>query len=266
MKKSVRSIVVTGAVAIAASWVSADASSGRELLFSAPIQKLDRGAETVTVLGQSFHAPTAQLSLSEIVSVYGVLQKDGSVSDTLVQGTNTFGANGDLVFLKGVVTNADPALGHIEIDGLTVDYTSELANSRFAIPATGDVVAVSGFQPTNQGVVVANATGDAAYAVQASSAAGTSVRGGFASASSSGGIAAAQLVGMGGTKADQLVGMGGTKAEQLVGMGGTKAEQLVGMGGAKAEQLVGMGGTKAAQLVGMGGAKAAQLVGMGGGK
>ncbi len=143
MKARFRIMVVSGAVAIAAAWVSANASSGRELLFSAPIQKLDQGTETVTVLGQSFHAQTAQLSIGEIVRVYGVLQKDGSLSDALVEGTSTFGANGDAVFLKGVVTNSNPALGRIEIDGLTVDYTSQLGNSQFAIPSSGDVIALS---------------------------------------------------------------------------------------------------------------------------
>jgi len=205
MKARLRIMVISGAVAIAAAWVSADASSGRELLFSAPIQKLDRGTERVTVLGQSFHAETTQLSIGEIVRVYGVLQKDGSVSDALVEGTNTFGANGDAVFLKGVVTNSDPALGRIEIDGLTVDYTSQLGSSQFAIPATGDVIALSGLQPTNQGLLVASATGDAAYAAQ------TGATGGFASVRSS------QMLG---------VGAGAVGPAQLVGAG--SAAQLVG--------------------------------------
>jgi hypothetical protein len=246
MKLKFRIMLISGAVAIATAWVSAEAASGRELLISAPIQKLDRSTETVTVLGQSFHADTAQLSIGEIVKVYGLLQKDGSVSDALVEGTETFGANGDAVFLKGVVTNSDPALGRVEINGLAVDYTSQLGNSQFATPATGDVVALSGMQPTNQGVLVASATGDAAYAVQ------TGATGSFASVrpsqtvASNGGSGAAQLVGMG--SAAQLVGMGRNSA-QLVGMG--SAAQLVGMGGNTA-QLVGMG-RNSAQLVGMGG-------------
>jgi hypothetical protein len=260
MKPKVRIMVLSGAVAIAAAWVSAEASSGRELLFSAPIQKLDRGTETVTVLGQSFHAQTAQLNIGEIVKVYGILEKSGSVSDAVVEGTNTFGANGDSVFLKGVVTNSDPALGRIEIDGLTVDYTSQLGNSQFVAPATGDVIAVSGLQPTNQGLLVASATGDAAYAVQ------TGGTGGFASVRSSqligAGSNAAQLVGAG-SNAAQLVGAGGNAA-QLVGAGGNAA-QLVGAGG-NAAQLVGAGGRGSAQLVGAGGRGAAQLVGAGGGK
>ena len=245
-------MVVSGAVAIAAAWVSANAGSGRELLFSAPIQKLDRGTETVTVLGRTFHAQTAQLNVGEVVKVYGTLEKDGSVGDALVQGTNTFGANGDSVFLKGVVTNSDPALGRIEVDGLTVDYTSQLGNSQFVVPAPGDVIALSGMQPTNQDLLVASATGDAAYDVQ------TGATGGFAS------VRASQLVGTGnGSSAAQLVGAGGGAA-QLVGAGGGAA-QLVGAGGGAA-QLVGAGGG-AAQLVGAGGGRgAAQLVGAGGGK
>jgi hypothetical protein len=249
MKPSLQRIVVVGAVTIMTGWVSANASPGRELIFSGPIQKIDRGTDTVTVLGQRLNAQTTLLSIGEIVRVFGVLQKDGSIGDALVEGTKSFGANGDPVFLKGVVTNADPQLGRVEVDGLTVDYTSQLGNSQFSIPAIGDVIAVSGLQPTTKGVLVASATGDAAYAVQdGGTVAGSTMRGGFGSAlSPSGGLATSQMVGTG-RGAAQMVGTG-HGAAQMVGTG-HGAAQMVGTGHGTA-QMVGTGhGT--AQMVGTG--------------
>src|SRR5581483_5706265 len=95
----------------AASWAAVGASTyadeGRELLLSGPIEQLDQGTGTVTVLGQKFKAATDQLTVGEVVNVYGQIANDGAISDTLVQGTEKFGTNGDSVFLKGLVTGSD---------------------------------------------------------------------------------------------------------------------------------------------------------------
>ena len=144
---------------------TAFASSDRELLLSAPIEQLDRSADTVTVLGQKFHAQAGQLSVGEVVHVYGVLAKDGAIGDALVQGTEAYAANGDAVFVKGVVTNIDTLLGRAEVNGMTIDYTPQLANAGFVAPSIGDVIAVAASQPLSKGVLMAYAAGMDAYAV-----------------------------------------------------------------------------------------------------
>src|SRR5476651_1687715 len=101
-------------IAIAAIIANASAAHGfeaRELLVSAPIQHV--GAGTVTVLGKDFETPTDGLAIGELVNIYGVLATDGSMTDTVVEGTNAFGGSGDPVFIKGVVSDTNPALGHI---------------------------------------------------------------------------------------------------------------------------------------------------------
>jgi hypothetical protein len=154
---------------------TAFASSDRELLLSAPIEQLDRSADTVTVLGQKFHAQAGQLSVGEVVHVYGVLAKDGSIGDTLVQGTDAYAANGDAVFVKGVVTNIDTLLGRAEVNGMTIDYTPQLANAGFVAPSIGDVIAVAASQPLSKGVLMAYAAGMDAYAVGTTTADSISV-------------------------------------------------------------------------------------------
>ena len=215
MNISIRDLFALAALAGGAALTSANASAGRELIISAPVQQIDRGAETITVLGQSFHAQVANLNIGEIVKVYGVLQKDGAISDAVVQGTGTYGANGDSVFLKGVVTASDPALGRVEIDGMTVDYTSQLANANFASPNVGDTIEISGSEPIAKGLLMASASGAGAYSF-ATTAAATS------SPSNSGlvGFHSAEVIG-GGTA--EVIG-GGT-AEVI---GGGSAEVLGG--------------------------------------
>ncbi len=230
MRRSIQVSLAVGALAAAAAMTCANASSGRELLFSAPVQQLDRTTDSVTVLGQVFQAPTDQLSIGQIVNVYGVLQKDGSVANAVVQGTPAFGANGDPVFLKGVVTDVDALLGQVKIDGLTVDLTSQLANSNYVSPSVGDVIAVSGSEPVAKGLLVASATGDRAYEMGITGG-GTSIAG-FAgvNVASAGGMSGGGTAGMSGGGTAGMSG-GGTAGMSGGGTAGMSGGGTAGMSG-----------------------------------
>jgi len=203
-------------VAIAAIVVNASAAhgfEGRELLLSAPIQHV--GAGIVTVLGKDFETSTEGLAIGEVVNIYGVLSADGSMTDTYVEGTTALGGSGDPVFLKGMVSDTNPALGRIQVDGATVDYTNQLANSEFAPPAQGDVIAIAGSQPLVKGVVLATAFGDNAYTA-------VMTGGGFkVAAMTGGGLGKAAMTG-GGIKSAAMTGGGvGTTAMTGGGVGTT---------------------------------------------
>ena len=239
-------------LSLAISAVIATASQGfegRELLLSAPIEHI--AADTVTVFGKDFQTDTDNLAVGQVVNVYGVLGTDGSMVDTIVEGTNTYGASGDSVFLKGVVTNSDAALGSIDVNGATVDYTGQLGSSDFSAPVTGDVVAVAGSQPLVKGVVLASAFGGRAYAAAQTGG------GAKAAALTGGGITAAALTGRG-AKAAALTG-GGITTSALTG-GGITAAALTG-GGITTSALTG-GGITAAALTG-GGITTSSLTGGG---
>jgi len=214
------------------------ADSGRELLFSAPIQQLDRTIGTVTLLGQTFHTTADQLSIGQVVNVYGVLNKDGSISEALVQPTATYGANGDPVFVKGVVTNADSILGRVEVDGMSIDYTSQLAKPGFNAPSPGDVIAIAAAQPAQKGTLVAMATGSDAYTAGVSTG-GTQITGGVGTLASSGspGAAAAAMTG-GGVATSAMTG-GGVATSAMTG-GGVATSAMTG-GGARAAAMTGGG-------------------------
>jgi hypothetical protein len=154
--------VVAMAVALVCGSALAADESGRspELLLSGPVEKIDRATDSVTVFGREFSAENAsELSPSETVNVYGTLQSDGSITDAKLEPTATFASGGDPVYLKGVVTDSDSALGQIKIGDTIVDYTQQLGSATFTIPTVGQVVEVQGTQPMVKGVLLASAVG-----------------------------------------------------------------------------------------------------------
>jgi hypothetical protein len=224
-------------VAIAAILANASAAhgfEGRELLLSAPIQHV--GAGSVTVLGKDFETSTDGLAIGEVVNIYGVLAADGSMTDTIVEGTSAFGGNGDAVFLKGVVSDTNPALGRVEVDGATIDYTQQLANAEFSPPAQGDVIAIAGSQPLVKGVVLATAFGNNAYTAAMTG-------GGFrVAAMTGGGVGKAAMTG-GGIRSAAMTG-GGVGTAAMTG-GGVGMAAMTGGGIGTAAMTGGGVGTAA---------------------
>ncbi len=274
MRRRIGASLAVGALSAAAALTCANANTGRELLFSAPVQQLDRSTDTVTVLGQKFQAQSDQLAVGQIVNVYGILDKDGSITNAVVEGTPNYGANGDPVFVKGVVTNVDALLGQADVDGLTVDFTSQLGNPQFVAPSVGDVIAIAGSEPVAKGLLVATATGDSAYQMGIT-AGGTSVAGvsgvnvsGTALIASGAGLAggttaAAGGMSGGGTAAAGGMSGGGTAAAGGMSGGGTAAAGGMSGGGTAAAGGMSGGGTAAAG--GMSGGGTAAAGGMSGG-
>jgi hypothetical protein len=240
--------LLIGLVAVAS---TAQGFEGKELLVSGPIQQI--GAGTVTVLGKDFETDTDGLAVAEVVNIYGVLQPNGSMTETVVEGTNTFGGSGDPVFIKGVVTDANPALASISVNGATVDYTEQLARSDFAPPITGDVVAISGSQPLVKGVVLASAFGDGAYAAAMTG-------GGFKVAAMTGGGFSASAMTGGGFSTAAMTG-GGFSASAMTG-GGDKARVAAMTGGGFSAAAMTGGGFSTAAMTG-GGFSAAAMTGGG---
>ena len=149
-------------VACATSPVFAADQSGSttEFLISGPLEKVDAALGTVTVFGRDFVTDRAsELAQGEIVNVYGSLQKDGSITNPVVEPTAQFGSGGDPVYLKGLVTDVNDELGQVQVSGTIVDYTQQLANAEFTEPLIGQVLAVEGTQPLVKGVLLASSMG-----------------------------------------------------------------------------------------------------------
>ncbi len=217
-------------------------ASGRELLISAPVEHVDRAASRVTVLNHVFSTDSV-LSVGETVNVFGVLSRDGEISDAVVQGVGTFG---DPVFVKGVVTSVDPIAGKIDLSGINVDYTAALGDTSFSPPTIGETLAAAGNQAASLGSLVASSVGAAAYTAVGSASSRVAVFTGRRPA----GITGTGAAGITGTGAAGITGTGaaGITGTGAAGITGTGAAGITGTGAA------GITGTGAAGITGTGAA------------
>jgi len=160
MKNHLMSAALFAACLANSVFAADEASSNQDLLISGPVERVDPALGSVTVFGRDFSTDKAsEVAPGEIVNVYGSLQKDGSIADAVVEPTAQFGAGGDPVYIKGLVTDVNGALAQMQVGNTTVDYTQQLANSAFTEPSIGQVIAVEGTQPSVKGVVLASDVG-----------------------------------------------------------------------------------------------------------
>ena len=175
-------------------------------------------ATSVTVLGRSYRiADTTGLVAGEKVAVHGSLQPDGSVTDAWVEALGTYSAGADPVFETGVVTGVNESFGRLSIGDSKVDYTAALSESGATAPAVGEIVAVTGIQPTIGGVILGTTTNAGNSAVQIALA-GTGIRAGMAVA----GITGTNRASAGITGTNGAAGITGTNRASA-GITGTNA-------------------------------------------
>ena len=122
-----------------------------------PVDSVSASGREFMVLGRVFRsADMITLSAGEYVAVHGEMKRDGSISDTWVELLGIYVAGSDLVYEKGVITEIKPFLGQLTIGGSRVGYTASMYTANGAGPALGDVVAVSGIQPSSQSPLLVN--------------------------------------------------------------------------------------------------------------
>ena len=137
-------------------------------------------ATSVTVLGRPYRVDdTSGLAAGDKVVVHGSLQPDGSVTDAWVESLGTYSAGADPVFETGVVTGVNESFGRLSIGDSKVDYTAALSEPGLGAPAVGQMVAITGIQPSIGGVILGTTTSAGDPEVQMALA-GTGVRAGMA--------------------------------------------------------------------------------------
>jgi hypothetical protein len=149
-----------------------------------PLELVD--PTSVTVLGRSYRIEnTAGLVAGDKVAVHGSLQPDGSVTNAWAESLGAYSAGSDPVFETGVVTGVNETFGRLSIGDSKIDYTAALSESESAAPVVGEMVAVTGIQPTLGGVILGTTTSASTAEVQLTLA-GSSARGGISIAGISG--------------------------------------------------------------------------------
>jgi hypothetical protein len=158
----VKSLVATFVTALVGAAVTVGHAAGSgtsgasELLLIGPVEAVNTTQTRAVVLGQKISiAPSYGIAVGDTVAVYGTESADGTIQATKVQAQGMYVAGATTVFLEGVVQKVQPAIGHVVVNGLTVDLTPAMAQGA-AVPAVGSQFQILGTQPVGRGTVVAN--------------------------------------------------------------------------------------------------------------
>jgi hypothetical protein len=126
------------------------------LLVVGHLDAWDKTTGIAIVLGQKIHVPAnASFSPYLVVGVFGTILPDGSVNASTVEGGSLYLAGSTPVYLTGVVTQSNPAIGQITIEGVKIDITQTLSITNGITPAAGSVVQLAGIQPLEGGIILA---------------------------------------------------------------------------------------------------------------
>ena len=155
--KSLVATFVTALVGAAATVGYAAVGGGgakEELLLIGPVEAVNSIQTRAVVLGQKISiAPSEGVAVGNAVAVYGTESADGTITATKVVSEGLYVPGATSVFLVGVVQKVQAAVGHVVVNGLTVDLTSVMANGTVSV-ALGSTVTISGTQPVSNGLVV----------------------------------------------------------------------------------------------------------------
>jgi hypothetical protein len=218
MKTVVRNAVAVALGAAAASTGWAGDRSNPELLVVGPIESVDAAHGIATILGQRVHtAALDRLAIGDSAAIFGTERADGSIVASVVQTRGLYVPGASSVFLLGTVQAAQPSVGRIVVNGVTVDLTAAMSSGNLS-PAVGSKLALSGTQPVSGGhVLVSGIVGSGISGIVGSGTAGIV-------GSGTAGIVGSGTKGIVGSGSKGIVGSG---AKGIVGSG---AKGIVGSG------------------------------------
>src|SRR5919108_329779 len=126
MKASLRVAVAALVGAGAVSTGLAEMAGGRaSLLVAGPGGAVSATENNPPGLGQLVHTAVAgRLAVGSEVAVFGTRQADGSIIASSIQSRGLYVPGASPIFLSGTVQSAQPAVGRVVVNGITVDLTS----------------------------------------------------------------------------------------------------------------------------------------------
>ena len=140
---------------VAAFAQNANVSALDDVVAIGPVESVSQSGRDFTVLGRTFHSSDGvALYLGDYVAIHAAVKPDGTLSDARVDVLGTYVAGSDLVYEKGVVSEIQPFVGQMSIGASKIDYTASMYAGNGNAPALGDVLAVSGIQPTSHATLV----------------------------------------------------------------------------------------------------------------
>jgi hypothetical protein len=111
----------------------------------------------MTVLGQSvsINAATylADVENGQMVTISGMAFDGGYIASVVIGLPTVYVPGATEVFLSGIVTGIQPAVGQLTIGSLQVDLNALTGNLKHSIKI-GDYIRLSGSQPQPEGVLL----------------------------------------------------------------------------------------------------------------
>ena len=216
MKRSV--IYLTVLTAIAASTSMAESRDAAELLIVGPVESVDLANRIATVLGQRVALSNVDsLALGNTVAVFGTSRADGTIRATAIQDRGLYTAGATTIYLSGTVQQAEPSIGRVVVNGVSVDLTAAMSVGTLS-PDVGSRMSIRGTQPVSRGLVLV----DGIVGTGSSGIVGTGHSGIVGTGSS--GIVGTGRSGIVGTGSSGIVGTGSS------GIVGTGSSGIVGTG------------------------------------
>src|SRR3569833_2335555 len=178
-----KSLVATFVTALvgAATTVGLAASGGGGvhdvLLLIGPVEAINSIHTRAVVLGQKISIQPAQgVAVGNTVAVYGTESADGTITATKVVSEGLYVPGASSVYLVGVVQKVQASVGHVVVNGLTVDLTPAMAQGA-TVPTVGSEFQILGTQPVGRGTVMANGISGSGLVANGISGSGLAVNG-----------------------------------------------------------------------------------------
>src|SRR5437763_16057358 len=139
---------------IAATSFAGTAGSAGQLLVVGPVETVDLANSTATVLGQRVYTTSLSgLTVGSEAAVFGTVGGDGRIRASSIQSRGLYVPGASSIFLFGTVRKAEPSLGRVVVNGVTVDLTPVMSQGTLS-PAVGTELTISGTQPVSLGLVL----------------------------------------------------------------------------------------------------------------
>ena len=128
------------------------------LILAGPVDSIDPINGVFVAVGQTVMASQGMLAgmnVGDFVSVNGSVVSAGWLyADTMSVSTGTYVPGASEVFVTGIPSSIDMAIGQAQLGDLTIDYTAALSGG--AVPS-GLSLSFRGIQPVSRGLLVSDA-------------------------------------------------------------------------------------------------------------
>src|SRR5579883_711724 len=239
-----------------------------DLLLLGPVSDVDNTHEQFRVLGQAVPArvPTsvqdAQALQDRLVAVYGTVNPDGSIKVAEVKVLDSaFVPGATEIYVKGVISSANPIKGEIRIGSIKVNYSGALHAVTADQLVQGHSVVITGLTYAPTGSVYADDAMVLSGAVPASQI-GTGVVEPL-SQIGTGKAAPASQIGTGVVKPLSQIGTGAVKPLSQIGTDRAAPASQIGTSVVKPLSQIGTGAVKPLSQIGTGKVAPASQIGTG---